>query len=79
MLPWYRRAVALFKDYKLVASICAGTIAAHVYVKGLITRDDLKGAVREAVTEATAPLERRVDLVERESARTAKIVDARYR
>jgi hypothetical protein len=62
--PWYRRAWAWMVDaHKLVTfftAVCAATIAAHAYIAGLITKDNLKSEVKQAVTEAMLDTRTRV-------------------
>ncbi len=76
--PWYRRAWAWIADaHKLLTvftAVCAATIAAHAYIAGLITKDNLEIAVTTAVTKAM--LESRGDVSDLKD-RTAGIVDWR--
>jgi len=55
-LPWWRRVGAWFADAHrvvgIVASLCTATIAAHLWIKGLVTRAEVHAEVRQAVREA---------------------------
>jgi len=68
-LPWWRRVSTWFADAHrvvgIVATLCTATIAAHVWIKGLVTRaevhEEVKQAVREAMVDVAADLAKMKD------------------
>ncbi|MES2360050.1 MAG: hypothetical protein V4529_17045 [Gemmatimonadota bacterium] len=67
--PWYRRAWTWLSDAHTFlgkfAAICAVTVGAHAYVKGLVTTENLKHEVKAALDEAIE--ERRVTKAQTET------------
>lgn len=55
-LPWWRRVSAWFAEaHRLVltvSAICGATLAAHLWIKGLVTRAEVHEEVRQAAREA---------------------------
>ena len=64
MLPWWKRLGGFVADVKVFIGICVATLAAHAWIKGLITRAELDLAVKaEVATQVKEALrEVRVDL-----------------
>ncbi len=66
--PWYKRAWSWIADaHKLVtifAAICGASVAAHAYIAGLITKDNLKAEVTQAVAAAVLDTRARVTTLE---------------
>jgi hypothetical protein len=56
MLPWWKRFGAFVADVKVFIGICAATLAAHAWIKGLVTRTEVDVAVEAAVIKATAQI-----------------------
>lgn len=56
MFPWWRRLAAWLKDFHHFAltlvSVSTMSVAAHAWVRGLITKEQLTAAVEEAVRNA---------------------------
>jgi hypothetical protein len=56
ILPWWRRLSAWVQDFHkfvtALVSISAATVAAHVWIQGLVRRGEVKEEVKKAVIEA---------------------------
>lgn len=65
MRPWWKRLGAFVADVKVVIGICAATVAAHAWLRGLITRAELNVAVEAAVMKATAEMRADIDTIKK--------------
>ncbi len=67
-VPWYRRAIGFLghaqKFLVVFGSICAASVAAHAWIAGLVTTNDVKTAVSQAVAETMLDTRARVTVLE---------------
>jgi hypothetical protein len=56
ILPWWRRVSAWVQDFHkfvtVLLSVATATVAAHVWIQGLVRRGEVKDEVKAAVSEA---------------------------